>query len=77
LEISDKESLKKENINLDNSINEYNEVTQNIMVLKYKIENEIDKINNLYEKVNNNLTKIFQKEHEKLLKKESDLRERL
>ena len=77
MEISDKESLKKENITLDNSINELNKETHNIMILKNIIENEIDKINNLYEKVNNDLTKCFQKEHEKLLKKESEIRERL
>jgi len=69
LEISDKESLKKENITLDNSINEFNEAIHNIMILKNKIENEINEINNLYEKVNNDLTKFFQKEHEMLLKK--------
>ena len=77
MDISDKESLKKENITLDNSINEFNEVTQGIIVLKNIIENEIEKINNLYEKVNNDLIRSFQKKHEKLVKKENDLRERL
>ena len=69
--------MKKENITLDNSIIEFNEVKHNIIILKNIIENEINEINNLYEKVSNDLTKYFQKEHEKLLKKESDLRERL
>ena len=47
------------------------------MALKNIIENEIDKINNLYEKVSNDIAKYFQKKHEKLIKKENDLRESL
>ena len=77
LEISNKESLKKENITLDNSINEFNKVTQKILIVKDNIENEINKINNLYEKVNDDLTKSFQKKHEILLKREEILREEL
>ena len=34
------------------------------MILKNKIENEINEINNLYEKANKDLTKSFQKKHE-------------
>ena len=47
------------------------------MILKNKIENEINEINNLYEKANKDLTKSFQKKHEILLKREEILRETL
>ena len=45
LEISDIETLKKGNINIDHSKNEFNEISQKINLLKEKIENEINKIN--------------------------------
>ena len=77
MEISNKESLKKENITLDNSINEFNEMTQKIIALKNIIENEINKVNNYYEKAYNEITKSFQKEYEILIKKENDLKNKL
>ena len=49
ISIEDEESLKKENINLDSSINELNEMIQTIINLKNKIENEINQINKLYD----------------------------
>ena len=48
-----------------------------IITLKGKIEEEIIKINNLYEKVNCDLTKSFQRKHEKLNQEEKDIREEL
>ena len=77
IEISDKESLKKENVTLDNSINKFIEITKQIIGLKDKIENEINKINKLYEQTNNDLLKFFKKKHEKLIKEENDLRMKL
>ena len=44
--------------------------------LKQKIELEINKINKLYEEVNEDLTKSFLMKHEKLIKEENDLREK-
>ena len=67
LEISNEESLKKENITLEYSAKEFNDIVQKIICLKEKIENEIDKINNLYEKTVDELAKSFQKKHEKLI----------
>ena len=77
LEISDKESLKKENITLEYSTNEFNELIQKINFLKAKIENEINKINNLYEKTIDELSKSFKKKHEKLIQEENNMKEKL
>ena len=77
LELSDIESLKKENITINSSLNEFNETTKKIILLKDLIEKEINKINELYEKTNDDLTKSFQIKHEKLLKEENDIREKL
>ena len=47
------------------------------MDLKYKIENEIDNINNLYEKTIEDLKQSYIKKHEKLIKEENELKEKL
>ena len=77
VEISNEESLKKENITLEYSAKEFNDLVQKINNLKENIENEIDKINNLYEKAVDELDKSFQKKHEKLIKEENDIKEKL
>ena len=64
IELSDIESLKKENITLESSTKEFNEMSQKVIELKNKIEDEINKINNLYEKVIDDLTKSYLKKHE-------------
>ena len=45
--------------------------------LKEKIENEIDKINLLYDEVIQKVTSAFLKKHEVLLKKENEMKEKL
>ena len=77
LEISDEESLIKENITLDFSKNELNDNIIKLKDLKNKIENEINIINNSYDKAINDLTKSFQIKHEHLLKKENEIKEKL
>ena len=77
LRISDEEILKKNNINLEYSTKIFNDIINNIKTLKQKIEEEINKINILYEETNTYLTKVFQEKHEKLLKEENDIREKL
>ena len=66
LELSDEESLKKENITIESAIIENKDKIQKIIDLKGKIENEINNINKLYEKTIDELTKSFQIKHEKL-----------
>ena len=77
LPINDELSLKKENISLENSTNEFNDYVQKINELKNKIENEITQIDKLYEKVNSETKKFFELKHEKLLKEEKGLQEEL
>ena len=75
--ICDEELLKKENITLESSTNQFNELLQNAISLKEKIENEINDIDKLYDKVNNELTKSYETKHEKLIIEENNLREKL
>jgi exonuclease VII large subunit len=77
LKISDKEGLNKENITLDSSSKAFNDNVENIKLLKGKIEDEINKINDLYEKTISDLNKAFQEKHEKLIKQENEIKEKL
>ena len=56
---------------------EFNEIVKSIIEIKEKIENEINKINNLYDKNMEEVSKSFQKKHEQLLKEENDMKEKL
>lgn len=77
IEIDDIEALKKENITLGFESNNFNEIYEQIVNLKNKIEKEIDKINKLYDKTVEDLTKSYLKKHEQLLNEENDLKEKL
>jgi len=57
--ISDIDVLKKENISLESVKNEFDDISQKIIDLKNKIENEIDKINKLYKKTMDEITKSY------------------
>ena len=50
---------------------------EKILNLKQKIEKEILTIDELYEKINKEVTDSFLKKHEKLYKEENDLKENL
>lgn len=60
LEIFDEESLKKEEIDFDSYIKNFNYDLERVGGLKEKIEKEIMKINNLYEKINDEIKKVFE-----------------
>ena len=77
LQIVDEELIKKEDITLDSSLKGFNEDIKKIISLREKIENEINKIDKLYDKVMNEVTKSFEIKHEKLIKEENDLKEKL
>ena len=68
IKISDKELLEKENIKIESTINEFNEISKKSIELKEKTENEINKINKLYETTKDEITKSYIKKHEKLIK---------
>ena len=77
IEINDLEALNKENIKIETSSKEFNEILQKAIDLKESILKEIDEINKLYDKVNSEITKSFEIKHEKLIKQENELKESL
>ena len=77
MDISDLESFKKENIDINVSTKENSEIIENIIKLKGEIEKEINNINQLYDKTINDLTKTFKEKHEKLVEEEKKLKEKL
>ena len=77
INISDIESLDKINIIKKSEIQEFEEISKKTEILKNKIEEEINKINTLYDKTISSLTTSFLQKHEQLLKQENDLKEKL
>ena len=75
--IYDEELLKKENITIENSTKEFNNYLEKISNLKNKVENEILKLDELYEKTNKEMTKSFEEKHLNLTKEENEMREKL
>ena len=69
--------MKKENITLDIYNNNFNLIIDKTKILKNKIDKEINKINNLYENINNEVTKSFILKHEKLIKEENEMKDKL
>ena len=77
IELSDIENLKRENITIDSSIKDFNKIVENTISLKTDIEQEIDKINTLYEKTIEKITKSFLVKHEELIIRENNIKEKL
>ena len=75
--IKDEETLKKENINIQDYIKEFDESGKNVMNIKEKIENEISKINDSYKKINKEVQNSFELRHEKLIKEEKEIKDKL
>ena len=75
--INNEELLKKENISIEYSTKQYNEINQKLIKIKDNIEEEIIEIDKLYDKIYDDITKSFQKKMEQLIKKENDLKENL
>ena len=73
--IEDEETLKKENISINDYIKEFDINAQNIINIKNKIENEINNINISYEKVEKETSKSFELKHEILIKKEKEIKD--
>ena len=69
--------MNKENITIESVTNDFNQISQIVIDLKNKIENEINKINELYENTINDITKSYIKKHEILIKEENELKENL
>ena len=77
MEICNEESLKKENITIEENDKEIEEDINKMNKIKDNIENEITNINNTYDKVYKEITEFFIKRHEKLIKEENELVENL
>ena len=75
--IEDEEALKKENLNINDYINGFDESVKNVANIKEKIENEIKKINDSYDKINKETTKSFELKHEKLYNEEKKIKDKL
>ena len=75
--IENEEILKKENINVQDYIIEFDTNNQKVINIKEKIENEINKINELYEKMNKEIKNSFELKHEKLIKVEKEIKDKL
>ena len=76
-EISDEDNLKKEKISVEEEIKSYSGISQKMEGLKNKIENEIKKLNQLFDKTVYDLKKSYQKKYEIILKEENELKENL
>ena len=77
IQIKDEETLKKENININDYIKDFDESAKKVTNIKDKIENEIKNINESYEKMNKATTKGFELKHEKLIKEEKEIKDKL
>ena len=75
--IDDEENLKKENLSINDYIKDYDSMAQNTENIKNKIENEIKEVNIRYEKVDKEISKSFELKHEKLIKEEKDMKDKL
>ncbi len=77
LRIEDEESLKKENITIENSSQEFDGKINKLNNLKNLIEKEMKEIDNTYDKVDKETTKSFEIKREKLKTEEENLKEKL
>ena len=75
LQINDEKALEKENVLIEPSIKDFNDKIEKSKNLKD--ENEINKINKLYDEIFQKVTSSFLKKHELLLKKENEMKEKL
>ena len=77
LELSDIDSLEKQKLTIEMSTKEFKEIIDKIIIVKNKIEKEINNINYLYEKTINDLTNSFLEKHDILIKEENKIKEKL
>ena len=75
--MDNEESLNKGSEIINSCIKDFNELLQQTINLKKKIENEMTEIDKLYDKVNNEVSNSFKKKHEKLMLEENKLKEKL
>ena len=74
IDINEKESLEDNGILYKELISEFDEIFQKAKNLNLKIEKEIEKINNSYKKIENEIILSFKKQHLELEEKEKNLK---
>ena len=74
IDINKKESLEDNDISYKELISEFGEIFQKAKNLKLKIEKEIEKIDNSYKKIENEIILSFKKRHLELEEKEKNLK---
>jgi exonuclease VII large subunit len=62
---------------VENIFQDFNKISTKTINLISKIENEINSINNIYDSTILDLTNSFNLKHEKLIKQEKDIKEKL
>ena len=74
IDINNKEFLEENNITYKDSISEFDKVFDKAKDIKKKIEEEIEKINNLHSKIMDEITKSFEVQRIKLNEKENEIK---
>ena len=77
VQINDEETLNKENISLESSYKDYKQYEEKIINLKGKIEEEIKKIDKIYDEIDKDITSSYKEKHLNLIKSENELKESL
>ena len=77
INMDNEESLKIADKIINSCVKGFNELLLDTINLRNRIENEMTKIDKLYDKINNELNKSFKKKHEKLIFEENNLKEKL
>ena len=75
--LTDEQSLQIENLTIDSFVKEFNINLEKEKLLKTNIENEILKIDKLYDKIDKEIKEFYLEKHEQLIKEENDLKEKL
>ena len=71
--INDEETLKKENLTLDSISSDFDKVNEQILNLSKEVQEEIIKIDNLYQSTNKKVTEFFEEKRKKLLEEQNNL----
>lgn len=75
--INDEETLKKENLTLDSISSDFDKVNEQILNLSKEVQEEIIKIDNLYQSTNKKVTEFFEEKRKKLLEEQNNLIDKL
>ena len=75
--INDEEALKKENLTIDSTSDDFNKDNEQILKIKEEIGKEMIKISNSYDNTNKQVSKFFEEKRKKLEEEEKALIDKL